>query len=183
MAPQVSNTSSTNYYDILHLPRNGRKAQIRLRFKKLSLLFHPGKNKDEDAPRIFRSLKNAEEILSDTDKKAMFDRQLTEIGNFLKTGHARAARASAARAAAERDAENRARDQRHWERNRARTQQENPGAQQSDSPRRPSGPTFEKCPEPKWNKPKPRVDISIQPEYKPSGRQPPLVHLRQRSNT
>jgi curved DNA-binding protein CbpA len=179
MAPQFSNTSFTKYYDVLHLLRDATKAQIRLRFKKLSLLFHPDKNKDEDAPRIFRSSKNAEERLSDANKKAMFDRQLTEIDNFLRAGHARAATASAARAAAERDAENRARDQRHWERDRARTQEENPGAQQSDSPPKPGGPTFEKRPEPKGNKPKPprqpkpHVDIYLQPEYKPCGRQPP----------
>ncbi|ERF74566.1 hypothetical protein EPUS_00696 [Endocarpon pusillum Z07020] len=179
MAPQVSTTSFTNYYDILHLPRDATKAQIRLRFKKLSLLFHPDKNKDEDAPRIFRSLKNAEEILSDNNKKAKFDRQLHEIDNFLKSGIARAAAASAAREAAERDAENRARDQRHWERDRARAQQNNPHAQESNPGAEKSGPNFNEYPQPRWNQakppqaPKPREDIYMLPQYKPSGRQPP----------
>jgi curved DNA-binding protein CbpA len=181
MAPQVSNSHFTNYYDVLHLPRDATKAQIRLRFKKLSLLFHPDKNKDEDAPRIFRSLKAAEEILSDSNKKAVFDRQLNEIDNFLKAGSARAAAASAARAAAERDAENRARDQRHYERDRARAQQNNPNAQHGQSSGQRNGPPFSDYTEPKWNAnnpkktapPRPREEIYMRPQYKPSGRQPP----------
>ncbi len=179
MTPQVSNSSFTNYYDVLHLPRDATRAQIRQRYKKLSLLFHPDKNKDEDAPRIFRSLKNAEEILDDANRKATFDRQLNDIDNFLKGGSARAAGATAARAAAERDAENRARDQRHRERDRARAQQNNPQAEQSNSRPKPSGPNFHEHPEPKFNQPKPprpprpREDIYLPPRYKPSGRQPP----------
>jgi curved DNA-binding protein CbpA len=179
MAPNVSNSYFTNYYDVLHLPRDATKAQIRLRFKKLSLLFHPDKNKDEDAPRMFRSIKTAEEILMDNNKKAIFDRQLNEIDNFLRGGSARAASASAARTAAQRDAENRARDQRHYERDRARAQQNNASNAESSSSRPQPGNPFTGRPQPKWNQPKPprpdkpREDIYMQPQYKPSGRQPP----------
>jgi curved DNA-binding protein CbpA len=172
MAPRVSNSSFTNYYDVLHLPRDATRAQIRLRFKKMSLLFHPDKNRDEDAPRIFRSLKTAEEILGDATKKAQFDSQLNDIDNFLKSGSARAAAASSARSASQRDAENRARDQRHWERDRARAQQNNrwntppnpnwnPGSEWEDEPPKPQKPQ------------RPREDIYMPPQYRPSGRQPP----------
>jgi curved DNA-binding protein CbpA len=108
MAPQVSTTSFTNYYDLLHLPRDATRAQIRQRFRKLSLFFHPDKNKDENAPRRFRSLNNADEMLSDSNKKATFDHQLQEADDFIEGNAALAAASTAARAAADRDAENRA---------------------------------------------------------------------------
>lgn len=163
MAPQVSNSSFTNYYDVLHLPRDATRSQIRLRFKKLSLLFHPDKNKDEDAPRIFRSLKTAEEILGDPNKKAQFDRQLNEIDDFLKGGTARAAAAEAARAAAARDTENRARDQRHYDRDQTRSEQHHHDHRNYEDPYAP----------PKRKPPRPREEIYMMPQYKPTGRQPP----------
>jgi curved DNA-binding protein CbpA len=92
MAPQVSTTSFTTYYDVLHLPRDSTKAQIKSRYRKLSLLFHPDKNKEDYATAVFRSLKTAEEILTDIDKRAIFDGQLTEIDRFIKGGSASGSR-------------------------------------------------------------------------------------------
>jgi curved DNA-binding protein CbpA len=64
-----------DYYKILELDRNATPEQIKKNFKKLSLKYHPDKNKKnpEVAKQKFIEVANAYEVLSDPDKKKIYD--------------------------------------------------------------------------------------------------------------
>ena len=55
-----------DYYKILGVQKNASKQDIKRAFKKLSLKYHPDKNKDnpEKAKEMFVKIANAYEILS-----------------------------------------------------------------------------------------------------------------------
>ncbi len=64
-----------DYYRILGVPRNAPSDVIRKAFKKLSLKYHPDKNKQnsEAAKKMFIKVANAYEVLSDPEKKKIYD--------------------------------------------------------------------------------------------------------------
>jgi curved DNA-binding protein CbpA len=64
-----------DYYKILELDRNANPQQIKKNFKKLSLKYHPDKNKKnpEVAKQKFIEVANAYEVLSDPEKKKIYD--------------------------------------------------------------------------------------------------------------
>lgn len=67
--------SAEDYYKILGVPRNATEEQIRKAFKKLSIKYHPDKNKDkkEWAKTQFVKIANAYEVLTDTEKRRAYD--------------------------------------------------------------------------------------------------------------
>ena len=64
-----------DYYQILGVSRNADDQQIKKAFKKLSLKYHPDKNKgNEDAARQeFVKIANAYETLLDPEKRKIYD--------------------------------------------------------------------------------------------------------------
>jgi len=71
-----------NYYDILGIKRNASGDEIKTAYHKLSVKFHPDKNNGEDFfTEMFKQLYEAYSILSDTSKKAIYDRKLYEYEN------------------------------------------------------------------------------------------------------
>lgn len=51
--------ASKDYYEILDVPRDAQKAQIKRHFKKLSRVYHPDKNSgDEAASQKFMEIAN-----------------------------------------------------------------------------------------------------------------------------
>lgn len=64
-----------DYYRILGVSRNATKQQIKKAFKKLSLTYHPDKNKDnpEKAKNMFIKIANAYEVLSDDEQRKVYD--------------------------------------------------------------------------------------------------------------
>jgi len=63
-----------DYYAILGLSK-GKFSERALKkaYHKLSLKYHPDKNKDPDAQKKFVEISNAYEVLSDPDKRAAYD--------------------------------------------------------------------------------------------------------------
>lgn len=52
-------SAAKDYYDILDVPRDAQKAQIKRHFKKLSRVYHPDKNDgDEAASQKFMEIAN-----------------------------------------------------------------------------------------------------------------------------
>jgi molecular chaperone DnaJ len=66
--------SKRDYYDILGVPRNASKDQIKNEYRKLALKYHPDRNKASDAEERFKEISEAYAILSDDEKRAQYDR-------------------------------------------------------------------------------------------------------------
>jgi molecular chaperone DnaJ len=63
-----------DYYEILGVSRNASDEEIKKAFRKLAFKYHPDHNKDEVAEEKFKEINEAYEILSDTQKRASYDR-------------------------------------------------------------------------------------------------------------
>jgi molecular chaperone DnaJ len=67
-------TTKRDYYEILDLPRNATAEDIRKAYRRLAFQHHPDRNQDAGAAERFKEVKEAYEILSDNEKRAMYDR-------------------------------------------------------------------------------------------------------------
>ncbi|XP_026578950.1 dnaJ homolog subfamily B member 13 [Pseudonaja textilis] len=63
-----------DYYAVLELNRSAKDADIKTAYRKLALKYHPLKNKDPWAPGKFKQLAEAYDVLSDSVKKAVYDK-------------------------------------------------------------------------------------------------------------
>jgi DnaJ-class molecular chaperone len=63
-----------DYYETLGVPRTASQAEIKKAFRKLARQVHPDvKPGDKTAERRFKDINEANEVLSDTDKRARYD--------------------------------------------------------------------------------------------------------------
>lgn len=64
-----------DYYEVLEVERSAGEDEIRRSYRKLALKFHPDRNKDNpDAEVRFKEATEAYTVLSDTEKRAQYDR-------------------------------------------------------------------------------------------------------------
>jgi len=70
----ISNTMGKDYYEILGVEKDATEEQIKKAYKRKALQFHPDKNKDADAEEKFKKIAEAYEVLSDVNKKSIFDK-------------------------------------------------------------------------------------------------------------
>lgn len=63
-----------DYYDTLGIPRNASKDDIRGAYRKLARQWHPDVNKDAAAEATFKEINEAYQILSDDEKRGLYDR-------------------------------------------------------------------------------------------------------------
>ncbi|XP_008797220.2 dnaJ protein ERDJ3B isoform X2 [Phoenix dactylifera] len=64
-----------NYYDVLQVPKGASEEQIKRSYRKLALKYHPDKNPgNEEANKRFAEINNAYEVLSDREKRSIYDR-------------------------------------------------------------------------------------------------------------
>ncbi|KAL0420102.1 UNVERIFIED_CONTAM: DnaJ protein ERDJ3B [Sesamum radiatum] len=67
--------AAKSYYDILQVPRGASDEQIKRAYRKLALKYHPDKNQgNEEANKKFAEINNAYEVLSDSEKRGIYDR-------------------------------------------------------------------------------------------------------------
>ncbi|KFK38283.1 hypothetical protein AALP_AA3G094200 [Arabis alpina] len=64
---------SVDPYKVLGVSRDAKQREIQKAFHKLSLKYHPDKNKNKDAQEKFSEINNAYEILSDETKRKNYD--------------------------------------------------------------------------------------------------------------
>ncbi|MGX9461179.1 molecular chaperone DnaJ [Shewanella sp. A14] len=66
--------SKRDYYEVLGVGRDTSEREIKKAYKRLAMKFHPDRNPgDKAAEASFKEIKEAYEILTDSDKKAAYD--------------------------------------------------------------------------------------------------------------
>ncbi len=63
-----------NYYAVLGVSRDASQEEIKRAYRKLARKYHPDVSKELDAEEQFKALNEAYEVLSDPDKRSMYDR-------------------------------------------------------------------------------------------------------------
>ena len=66
---------STSNYDILGVPKDATEEQIKKAYRSLSLKYHPDRNSDPEASDKFKQINEANEILSDPQRRQQYDMQ------------------------------------------------------------------------------------------------------------
>lgn len=67
-------TTKRDYYEVLGIGRGASEDEIRKAYRRLALQFHPDRNKDPNAAEQFKEVKEAYEVLSDAEKRSLYDR-------------------------------------------------------------------------------------------------------------
>lgn len=65
-----------NYYEILGLSTTATDHEIKYVFRRLAITYHPDKNPDPQAEAFFKEVNEAYEVLSDPQKKFLYDQLL-----------------------------------------------------------------------------------------------------------
>ena len=60
-------------YSILKIQKTANNSEIKKAYRKLAFEYHPDKNKSEEAEKIFKEISEAYEILSNDDKRRIYD--------------------------------------------------------------------------------------------------------------
>ena len=64
-----------SYYEILEVERNATQEEIKKAYRKMALKYHPDRNRDDkEAEEKFKLVNEAYQVLSDENKKAIYDK-------------------------------------------------------------------------------------------------------------
>ena len=66
--------TKADYYDVLGVPRDATPEAIKKAFRKLAMQYHPDRNNSGDAHDRFKAINEAYEVLSDPERRQMYDR-------------------------------------------------------------------------------------------------------------
>ena len=71
---------STDYYEILGVPRDATPEQIKKAYRQLAMKLHPDVATEPDAAERFKSVAEAYEVLQDPKKRDLYDRGGDPLG-------------------------------------------------------------------------------------------------------
>lgn len=66
-------STKRDYYDVLGVPKNAPKDNIKNAYRKLALQYHPDRNKSKEAEDKFKEISEAYAVLSDDEKRKRYD--------------------------------------------------------------------------------------------------------------
>ena len=66
--------SKRDYYEVLDVPRDANDNAIKSAYRRLARQYHPDVNKSTDAEERFKEINEAYEVLSDAEKRQVYDR-------------------------------------------------------------------------------------------------------------
>ena len=66
-------STKRDYYEVLGVQKNASQDEIKSQYRKLALKFHPDMNKSPDAPEYFKEVSEAYAVLSDLEKRKIYD--------------------------------------------------------------------------------------------------------------
>ena len=66
--------AQTDYYEVLGVSRQDSEEEIRRAFRKKAMEYHPDRNKEPNAEEKFKEINEAYQVLSDSTKRAQYDR-------------------------------------------------------------------------------------------------------------
>ena len=69
----MANENKRDYYEVLGLKKDATDADIKRAYRKLAAQYHPDVNHDPGAEEKFKEINEANEVLSDPDKRARYD--------------------------------------------------------------------------------------------------------------
>ena len=76
-----------DYYAVLGVPRTASDKEIKKAFRKLARQHHPDTNKDDAAAELrFKEVNEANAVLSDPDKRALYDRLGADWQSYARAG-------------------------------------------------------------------------------------------------
>jgi len=79
-----------DYYEVLGVSKNATEIELKAAYRKQALKWHPDRNKTIGATEKFKEINHAYEVLSDPQKKTMYDqygKDAFEKGGFGKAGN------------------------------------------------------------------------------------------------
>ncbi|ODQ52888.1 DnaJ-domain-containing protein [Saitoella complicata NRRL Y-17804] len=71
---RVRRCKATAYYEILDIKKEATDGEVKKAYRKLALQMHPDKNGAPGADEAFKMISKAFQVLSDSDKRTMYDR-------------------------------------------------------------------------------------------------------------
>ena len=69
----MANENKRDYYEVLGVNKDASEAEIKRAYRKLAAQYHPDVNHEPDAEAKFKEINEANEVLSDPDKRARYD--------------------------------------------------------------------------------------------------------------
>lgn len=66
-------SAKRDYYEVLGVSKTSTPAEIKSQYRKLALKFHPDRNKSSEAAEHFKEISEAYAVLSDPEKKQVYD--------------------------------------------------------------------------------------------------------------
>ena len=67
-----------DYYEILEVTKECSGAELKKSYRKLAMKYHPDRNPDDkEAEEKFKQINEAYQVLSDDEKRAIYDRRIT----------------------------------------------------------------------------------------------------------
>ncbi|KAJ4848154.1 Chaperone protein dnaJ A6, chloroplastic [Turnera subulata] len=66
--------ADSDYYSVLGVSKNASKSEIKSAYRKLARSYHPDVNKEPGAEQKFKEISNAYEVLSDDEKRSLYDK-------------------------------------------------------------------------------------------------------------